>query len=87
MMTFSNCVNVTLKSLLFRNSAQVHVLVMGSHNVYIDNVKITSPEASPNTDGVHITSSSAVSITHSDIATGKIIYLTVTIIFLFVCCF
>lgn len=73
MMTFSNCGNVTLKSLRFKNSAQTHVLVMGSQNVYINNVKLTSPEASPNTDGVHITSSSAVSITHSDIATGKFI--------------
>lgn len=73
MLTFSNCRNVTLKSLRFRNSAQTHVLVMGSKNVNINNVKITSPETSPNTDGVHITSSSAVSITHSDIATGKFI--------------
>ncbi|VVA95932.1 unnamed protein product [Arabis nemorensis] len=70
MMTFSNCGNVTLKSLRLRNSAQTHVLIMGSQNVYINDIKITSPEASPNTDGVHITSSSAVSITHSDIATG-----------------
>ncbi|CAH2067996.1 unnamed protein product [Thlaspi arvense] len=70
MMTFSNCGNVTLKSLRFRNSAQTHVLVMGSQNVYIRDIKITSPVASPNTDGVHITSSSAVSITHSHIATG-----------------
>ena len=69
-MTFSNCGNVTLKSLRFRNSAQTHVLVMGSQNVYIDDIKITSPEASPNTDGIHITSSTAVSINHSDIATG-----------------
>ncbi|KFK42417.1 hypothetical protein AALP_AA2G253400 [Arabis alpina] len=42
----------------------------GSQNVTIKDLKITSPEASPNTDGVHITSSSAISITHSDIATG-----------------
>ncbi|CAA7025823.1 unnamed protein product [Microthlaspi erraticum] len=70
MMTFSNCGNVTLKGLRFRNSAQAHVLVMGSQNVYLSDINITSPEDSPNTDGVHITSSSAVSITHSDIATG-----------------
>ncbi|XP_019085663.1 PREDICTED: probable polygalacturonase At3g15720 [Camelina sativa] len=70
MMTFSNCGNVTLKSLRFRDSAQTHVLVMGSQNVYISDIKITSPEASPNTDGIHITSSTAVSISHSDIAAG-----------------
>ncbi|KAF3541218.1 hypothetical protein F2Q69_00021205 [Brassica cretica] len=70
MMTFSNCRNVILKSLRFRNSAQSHILVMGSQNVHIKDVKIKSPEISPNTDGVHITSSSDVSITHSDFATG-----------------
>lgn len=71
MMTFSYCGNVKLKGLRFRNSAQAHVLVMGSQNVYMSDINITSPEDSPNTDGVHITSSSAVSITHSDIATGN----------------
>lgn len=75
MMTFSNCRNVILKSLRFRNSAQSHILVMGSQNVHIKDVKIKSPEISPNTDGVHITSSSDVSITHSDFATGKFIQL------------
>lgn len=56
-----------LKSL---NSQTIHIAISHSNNVKIQNVKITAPSGSPNTDGIHIASSRGVTVTGSTIRTG-----------------
>lgn len=40
-----------------QNSQQMHFTVSRSESVVVTGVKISSPEDSPNTDGIHITES------------------------------
>ncbi|KAL6504133.1 hypothetical protein OROGR_026056 [Orobanche gracilis] len=47
-----------------------HILVDGCHNVKLMNLKISAPENSPNTDGIHVEQSTAVTIMNSHIGTG-----------------
>jgi len=68
--SFSWCNNVLLSGLSSFNSQNMHVTVHHSSNVRIENVRIRAPSGSPNTDGIHVQSSSGVTISGGTIATG-----------------
>lgn len=52
------------------NSKGFHIKVLQSANVIVQNVTITAPGQSPNTDGVHISRSQNVTVMDSKIGTG-----------------
>ncbi|KAL9228216.1 hypothetical protein vseg_003821 [Gypsophila vaccaria] len=52
------------------NAMFFHIFITNCNDVKIQNVKITAPFNSPNTDGIHIGSSTLVSITNTIIGTG-----------------
>ncbi|KAH6778318.1 Pectin lyase-like superfamily protein [Perilla frutescens var. frutescens] len=64
------CSNVVIRGLTSLNSQTIHIAINHSNNIKIQNVKITAPSGSPNTDGIHIESSRGVTITGSTIRTG-----------------
>ncbi|KAM3290351.1 hypothetical protein P3S67_018640 [Capsicum chacoense] len=47
-----------------------HILLDGCHDVELQGVKVSAPQSSPNTDGIHLQSSSDVTILNSQIGTG-----------------
>ncbi|GFP83125.1 polygalacturonase [Phtheirospermum japonicum] len=61
---------ITINGLSSLNSQMFHIVIYGSQNVNLINTKISAPGNSPNTDGVHISQSSAVTILNSRIGTG-----------------
>ncbi|KAL3648068.1 hypothetical protein CASFOL_009036 [Castilleja foliolosa] len=63
----SNC---KLYNLNFVNSMGFHTKVTDSHDVSVYNLRITAPEASPNTDGIHLSNATNVNITDLVIGTG-----------------
>ncbi|XP_060966202.1 probable polygalacturonase At3g15720 [Cannabis sativa] len=67
---FRFCTKVRVLNILVINSPQVHVLVWNSQNVEINNLSITSPPLSPNTDGIHIEASTNIIVIHSLIRAG-----------------
>ncbi|KAF4359691.1 hypothetical protein G4B88_000502, partial [Cannabis sativa] len=52
------------------NSMFFHIALVGCNNFIGSKIKITAPEDSPNTDGIHIERSSHVYVSHSRIGTG-----------------
>ncbi|KAE8664322.1 F18B13.22 protein isoform 3 [Hibiscus syriacus] len=50
-------------------SSQTHVLIRGTNDFIVDDEVITTPETSPNTDGIHISSASNIFIRNSIIGT------------------
>ncbi|KAL3839833.1 hypothetical protein ACJIZ3_024424 [Penstemon smallii] len=69
-MKFLSCNKSSVSNLIYRNSAQTHILVKGCNSFSIENVEIHSPGNSPNTDGIHIHSSRHVVITNTQIGCG-----------------
>ncbi|KAI3834064.1 hypothetical protein MKX03_035860 [Papaver bracteatum] len=64
------CTDVALKGLKILNSPQFNVKFDNCHGVHIDSLKITAPGRSPNTDGIHISTTDNVEIFNSVVATG-----------------
>ncbi|XP_021280857.1 exopolygalacturonase clone GBGE184 [Herrania umbratica] len=52
------------------NAKSFHMFITHSANITAHDLNITAPAKSPNTDGIHISSSSFVNITNSNIGTG-----------------
>ncbi|KAL2323671.1 hypothetical protein Fmac_028050 [Flemingia macrophylla] len=52
------------------NSMQFHFHLHGCSNVSLSNLNITAPGSSPNTDGIHISSSDRIKVFNSTIGTG-----------------
>ncbi|KAH6809305.1 Pectin lyase-like superfamily protein [Perilla frutescens var. frutescens] len=69
-LAFYNSNNISVNALSSLNSQMFHILIYGCHNANLMNLKISSPGNSPNTDGIHIERSSAVTILSSHIGTG-----------------
>ncbi|WOG88762.1 hypothetical protein DCAR_0207997 [Daucus carota subsp. sativus] len=61
---------VRVQGLTIRNSQQMHFTISRSESVRVSDVLVSSPEDSPNTDGIHITASTDVVIQKSKIKTG-----------------
>nr|XP_043623640.1 polygalacturonase At1g48100 [Erigeron canadensis] len=62
--------DVTVRDITIRNSPQVHLKFDNSRGVKVDNITISSPGNSPNTDGIHLQNTRDVEILHSNIGSG-----------------
>ncbi|XP_050365603.1 polygalacturonase-like [Argentina anserina] len=67
---FKTVNNSIISGISFINSAKFHISVHDSDNITFQQVTITAPEDSHNTDGIHIASSSRITVSDSYIATG-----------------
>ncbi|CAN8318292.1 unnamed protein product [Cochlearia groenlandica] len=67
---FQSCSNVLVSRLTSLNSQMFHVAINGCNNVKLQGVKVLAAGNSPNTDGIHVQSSSTVSIFNTKISTG-----------------
>ncbi|KAK9079487.1 hypothetical protein SSX86_001159 [Deinandra increscens subsp. villosa] len=67
---FYRCPGLRLKGTTHINSPFLHISIDGCQDVDIENLQITAPENSPNTDGIDISDSSHVHIHDSNIQTG-----------------
>ncbi|KAL3506757.1 hypothetical protein ACH5RR_032139 [Cinchona calisaya] len=67
---FYNSNNVLVSGLTSLNSQMFHIIIDGCQNTRLQGLTISAPENSPNTDGIHIISSSGVAIMNSHIGTG-----------------
>ncbi|CAI0472041.1 unnamed protein product [Linum tenue] len=66
----TNSQNVVVSRLTSLNSHMFHMVINFCHNVKLQGVRISAPGNSPNTDGIHVQFSTAVTIVSSKIATG-----------------
>lgn len=60
--TFNSASNVIISGLTSINSQQTHIVINSCNNVMVKNMKIMAPDQGPNTDGIHVQSSTAVTI-------------------------
>ncbi|CAH2079381.1 unnamed protein product, partial [Thlaspi arvense] len=67
---FQSSSNVVVSGLTSLNSQMFHVVINGCNNVKLQGVKVSAAGNSPNTDGIHVQSSSTVSIFNTKISTG-----------------
>ncbi|KAG8069385.1 hypothetical protein GUJ93_ZPchr0005g15642 [Zizania palustris] len=63
--------NVTVTGITIVNSAQCHLKFDSCQGVMVHDLTISSPESSPNTDGIHLQNSKEVSIHHTNLACGN----------------
>ncbi|KAH9782592.1 Pectin lyase-like superfamily protein [Citrus sinensis] len=66
---FSNSNNILINGLTSQNSQMFHVVINGCHNVKVQGVRVSASGNSPNTDGIHVQSSSDVTILNARIGT------------------
>ena len=70
-LVFQKVTNANVKDIHLVNSKGFHMkITSGSGKFTVDNLSITAPGNSPNTDGIHISKSTEVTITNSKIGTG-----------------
>ncbi|KAL2547143.1 Pectin lyase-like superfamily protein [Forsythia ovata] len=62
--------NVTVRDIRIIDSPLCHLKFDNSEGVKINNITISAPESSPNTDGIHLQNTKDVEIQHSNIACG-----------------
>ncbi|GLJ05361.1 hypothetical protein SUGI_0016840 [Cryptomeria japonica] len=67
---FYGSFDVSVQGITIQNSPQFHLKFDGCTFVTVVNVTISSPENSPNTDGIHVQNSEEIEIYHSSIACG-----------------
>ncbi|PKA49057.1 putative polygalacturonase [Apostasia shenzhenica] len=69
-LTFHRMRRLTIQDLTLVNSPQMHMAFTNCAQVQVSRLKVIAPEWSPNTDGIHISSSVSVAIEDSIIGTG-----------------
>ncbi|ERN07078.1 hypothetical protein AMTR_s00019p00068350 [Amborella trichopoda] len=67
---FSFFTNGAIRGIHSVDSRRLHILLFGCKNMTARSIKISAPADSPNTDGIHIGSSSNVTISRSRIGTS-----------------
>ncbi|KAL5540099.1 hypothetical protein UlMin_043170 [Ulmus minor] len=67
---FYSSYDVTVRNIKIIDSPQCHLKFDSSKRIKVDNITISSPENSPNTDGIHLQNSQDVEIHHSNIGSG-----------------
>ncbi|KAI3697162.1 hypothetical protein L6452_29969 [Arctium lappa] len=67
---FYNSRNIVIGGLSSINSQKFHIVMDGCQSVNLQGITISAAGNSPNTDGIHIESSSGVTVLNSRIATG-----------------
>ncbi|KAG6690826.1 hypothetical protein I3842_10G032100 [Carya illinoinensis] len=68
--TFYQCTNLIVNNLKIQNAQQMHVSFEKCINVRASYLIVTSPEKSPNTDGIHVTRTQNILISSCVIRTG-----------------
>ncbi|KAL5781048.1 hypothetical protein ACOSP7_006077 [Xanthoceras sorbifolium] len=68
--SFEECNDVVVNGLTSINSRYFHITTDACNNIMFRKLTITAPNWSPNTDGIHIQSSSGITISDSAIKTG-----------------
>ncbi|XP_030536599.1 polygalacturonase-like [Rhodamnia argentea] len=66
----SNSQNILVSELSSLNSQMFHMVINGCQNVKMQGVMVSASGTSPNTDGIHISASTGVTILNSKIGTG-----------------
>ncbi|KAM7505483.1 hypothetical protein LguiB_004387 [Lonicera macranthoides] len=61
---------LSVKNLKIEDAPQIQVSFQSSENVIASNLKVTAPESSPNTDGIHVTHTKDINLSNIDIGTG-----------------
>ncbi|XP_049367384.1 probable polygalacturonase At1g80170 [Solanum verrucosum] len=69
-MSFHRCNNLKVRDIRMLNSQQMHISISNCINVEVSRMIVEAPAKSPNTDGIHITSSTHVAIKDCTIRTG-----------------
>ncbi|CAN4112887.1 unnamed protein product [Withania somnifera] len=69
-LTIYSSSGIKVKDLTIQNGQQMNFVISRSDSIRITGVKVSSPEDSPNTDGIHITESTNVVLQNSKIGTG-----------------
>ncbi|RWW36863.1 hypothetical protein BHE74_00058079, partial [Ensete ventricosum] len=69
-LSFNSCKNLRVENLTVMDSPRMHISLEKCTGVDASHLSITAPDASPNTDGIHITHSKNVKIANSFIGTG-----------------
>ncbi|XP_074284494.1 polygalacturonase-like [Silene latifolia] len=64
------CTNVELRGITLINSQRVHISVGNSQNIALKSLTIRAPSGSPNTDGIHLSRSTGITIYNCVIKTG-----------------
>ncbi|KDP29564.1 hypothetical protein JCGZ_19277 [Jatropha curcas] len=67
---FIDSSNIVIERLTSLNSQKFHIVIHGCQNVKVQGVTVHASGESPNTDGIHVQLSSAVTILNSKIGTG-----------------
>ncbi|KAG7594431.1 Parallel beta-helix repeat [Arabidopsis thaliana x Arabidopsis arenosa] len=62
--------NIEVKGLRIQNSPQFHMKFDGCQGVLINEIQISSPKLSPNTDGIHLGNTRSVGIYNSVVSNG-----------------
>ncbi|QHO11463.1 Polygalacturonase [Arachis hypogaea] len=62
--------HITVRDIRILNSPLCHLKFDNSKGIQVTNITISSPQNSPNTDGIHLQNTHDVQIQHSDIQTG-----------------
>ncbi|KAI3525120.1 hypothetical protein L2E82_02451 [Cichorium intybus] len=68
--TFHRCNNLVVKNLMITNGQQMQMAFTNCDRVSVSHVTVFAPSKSPNTDGIHISSSTNVKVKDSTIRTG-----------------
>nr|GMC73393.1 probable polygalacturonase At1g80170 [Ipomoea batatas] len=69
-MTFHRCDYLRVNGILMLNSQQMHLAFTSCVKVTVSRLKILAPSGSPNTDGIHISASTHVTVKECTIGTG-----------------
>ncbi|CAI9779455.1 unnamed protein product [Fraxinus pennsylvanica] len=69
-LTLYKCKNLVVKDLKIQDAQQIHVSFQKCTNVQASSLTISSPEESPNTDGIHVTNTQNIQISNCAIGTG-----------------
>nr|TKS16533.1 hypothetical protein D5086_0000022670 [Populus alba] len=67
---FSNSNNIAITGLASLNSQMFHIVINACQDVKVQGVRVSAAGDSPNTDGIHVQSSTGVTILNSRIGTG-----------------
>ncbi|KAJ6991615.1 polygalacturonase-like [Populus alba x Populus x berolinensis] len=67
---FSNSNNIAIIGLASLNSQMFHIVINACQDVKVQGVRVSAAGDSPNTDGIHVQSSTGVTILNSRIGTG-----------------
>lgn len=81
-LTIDSSSAVRVKGITVQNGQQMNFVIGRSDSVRVVDVKVSAPEDSPNTDGIHITESTNVVLQNCKIGTGSY-YNTTLVLFIF----